>query len=677
MFKEFREAIQAQFATMQKHHLFTVDLDKETMWGTYLNSFPAGTNPIFRERTEHDCQCCKRFIRDIGNVIAINGDVIMTIWDIEIDSFYQPVADAMSKLVNTAHTDFAISDVFLYPDNCVGLEETVEILANGPLFVWEHLYVELSNKHVADKEDIATFQSKTRSTQQVFKRALDEITTDAVDIVLELIDQNSLYKGEENKRTLLDFQKNKHLYGVLNDVRREHFCWLVTCTTTNRATTNIRNTAIGTLLVDLSRGININDAVTAFEHKVAPENYKRPSAVITKSMTKKASIAVEKLGYTDALSRRYAVTEDITINNVLYADREAKKQMGAFDELLNDIPEDIKSLDKVEEMHIDTFVKSLLPHVNTMELLLENSQTSNMVSLVAPVNQEAKGMFKWDNNFSWAYKGDYTDSVKERVKAAGGNIVADLCARLYWHNGDDLDLHMEEVHSMIHIFFENKNPRGTTGQLDIDMNAVRPDNAIDPVENIFYPNHKDIKDGTYRIIVHNYEKRALGNGSDGFGVDLEFMGKTYHFKYPRSIKNNEKITVAVFKYSKANGIEISESLDSTEPVKNIWGINTQQFHKVKLMMNSPNHWDDKVTGNKHYFFMLENCINPEKARGFFNEYLVDTLRDHRKVFEVLGSKMNTPNSNNQLSGLGFSSTKRNAIVCRITGKFTRTIKITF
>lgn len=31
---------------------------------------PAGTNPIFRERTEHDCSCCRNFVKNLGNVVA-------------------------------------------------------------------------------------------------------------------------------------------------------------------------------------------------------------------------------------------------------------------------------------------------------------------------------------------------------------------------------------------------------------------------------------------------------------------------------------------------------------------------------------------------------------------------------------------------------------------------------
>jgi len=94
-------------------------------------------------------------------------------------------------------------------------------------------------------------------------------------------------------------------------------------------------------------------------------------------------------------------------------------------------------------------------------------------------------------------------------------------------------------------------------------------------------------------------------------------------------------------------------------------------------MLSPNYWDDRTVGNKHFFFMLDGCSNEDKARGFFNEFLTDELTPHRKVFEMVGSKMKTEESENQLSGIGFSSTQRNYILCRVKGAFSRTVKITF
>ena len=50
---------------------------------------------------------------------------------------------------------------------------------------------------------------------------------------------------------------------------------------------------------------------------------------------------------------------------------------------------------------------------------------------------------------------------------------------------------------------------------------------------------------------------------------------------------------------------------------------------------------------------------------------------HRKVIEMVGSKMKTDHSERQLSGLGFSSTQRNSLLCRVKGSFSRVIKIIF
>ena len=142
------------------------------------------------------------------------------------------------------------------------------------------------------------------------------------------------------------------------------------------------------------------------------------------------------------------------------------------------------------------------------------------------------------------------------------------------------------------------------------------------------------------------------------------------------MKHKEWVTLA--EVTLKNGVfTIEHKLTSKQSQRTIWNLPTQTFHKVNVLMHSPNHWDGHGVGNKHFFFMLDQCVNEGHARGFYNEFLSEELNTHRKVFEVVGSKMKVEESPNQLSGLGFSSTQRNSVLCRVKGSFTRTLKINF
>lgn len=670
-FKPFAVAVQNNVATMSPSGLFMTNIDKDALWDLYLNSFPAGTNPMYRERTEHDCTCCKQFIRNIGGVVTIDSDLnVISIWDnINLGNEYDVVAAALSAYVK----QHAIVDVYFNDSKKVGVESNHE-MKDGAVRTYNHFHADLIGSYVMQTDRIASRKGEIRQAIEVFERGMRELSSESAEIVLELIDQNSLYRGEEQQALLRVFLLDKSEYEACAEPQRAVWAWR-TGYHANQSHTpfGIRNTVIGSLLVDLNEGRDLETAVKSFEAKVAPTNYKRPTALVTKSMIENAQKEVEALGLTESLGRRYAVYDDLTINNVLFADLAAQKKMDPFAQLASEVKTPTKSLDKVEEITIDDFLANVLPKAHSMEVLVENSHTGNLMSLIAPSTVGAPNLFKWNNGFSWSYNGEVADSIKERVKTAGGNVDSFLRVSLAWHNNDDLDLSMNDP-LYNHVYFSNRrSPTGAT--LDIDMNGM---DGIDPnrrpVENIFFSDERKLRDGDYEFYVTNYNKRETSDV--GFEIEVEYKGQTKRFSHP-GLGNKDRTLAVVVKVRAGQVVDISSALKDDARSQDIWGVKTAVFQKVQLVLNSPNHWDGEQTGNKHVFFILEGCANPVGTRGFYNEYLKPELDKHRKVFEMLGGKIKVQPSADQLSGLGFSTTQRNHVFVKVSGSFNRTVKVVF
>jgi len=512
-----------------------------------------------------------------------------------------------------------------------------------------------------------------RDTKGVFKRALDEITIEALETTLDLINQNSLYRGDESKKVVTDFLKCKKEYALTPVDQRDNYAW-DNSIKIHPSITKIRTNAIGTLLVNISEGMELDVAVGKFEAIMAPANYKRPTAVMTKAMIEAAQKQIVEMGFSDSLGRRYATVDDITVNNVMFVDRATRVVKGAdvFADMAAGIKGTAKNLSKIEEVSIDDFVKNVLPTITSMEVMMENNHQNNLMSLIAPQVKSAPSMFKWNNGFSWSYNNNVTDSIKEKVKAAGGRVEGVLRASLSWFNYDDLDIHAIEPNGD-HIYYGNKHSR-SSGNLDIDMNAggARSRSAV---ENIIWTNQSMMPEGEYQVFVNQFSKRE--SIDVGFTVEIEYNNEIMTFNYNKPVLGN--VVVAKFNYSKKDGIKLISHLpfETLTQSKEVWGINTNKFEKVNMMMASPNHWDGQGVGNKHYFFMLDKCINPDQPRGFFNEFLKEDLMQQKRVFEALGDKLKVEPSTTQLSGLGFSSTNRASLVCKVTGSFSRIIKINF
>jgi hypothetical protein len=141
----------------------------------------------------------------------------------------------------------------------------------------------------------ASLQSEARANKQVFLRALEDIPLDTLELVRDLINQNSLLNGKAHLKKVEDFILFKKAYDKLASNQKENWCWY---TSYNLPIAKFRNELIGVLCVELAEGKEINEACKSWNIRVDPINYMKAVAPITKKQVQEAERFVEEQGYT-------------------------------------------------------------------------------------------------------------------------------------------------------------------------------------------------------------------------------------------------------------------------------------------------------------------------------------------------------------------------------------------
>ena len=647
-FSTFSKAVHDKLQSFSGRKLFmsaASDLSSQ-----YLAAFPEGTNPVYITNTEHDCSCCKNFINNLGKVVVINDDLSLdSVWNVpNLPYPYDQVAATLHSLVTSA----PILKPYYTAESRYGAESTKQLLQDGTVKTWNHFHGEVPASLVTPDSSIAGEQ---HANFLILRRALEELAPEAVETVIDLIESNTIYRGAEYAKLVKSFQNLQGQYRALSS-NHETFIWKL-CQDT--AVCRIRNTAIGTLLVDLSEGMNLEAAVESFEKKVAPENYKRTTSLITPAMVKLAVEKITNLGIEPQLHRRLATPADVSVQNLLWVNRPTTSQESQLTQTLMKLakPSKPKTAPQGDEINMVDFIKDVLPSANQVQVMFDHALVPNLVTLTCAKDRtETPTLFKWNNDFAWAYKGGLADStIKQLVKAAGGATDAAMRISLAWHNADDLDLYLT-------------NPRGARthhasrsnggGVLDVDAHRMgyhrkSTSEVLTPVENVVY--HVLI-DGTYTVGVLNFMR--METREQGFTVEVESDGTLAQYSFDRNVDNSNFLKIEVENGTIAKITPAKRVQESRNGV-DVWNVKTGTFVDVTSVMRSPNFWDGEV-GNEHFFFTLAECKVSERVHGFFNEFLRPELAEHRKVFEHLADAYKCEQQvdvEDQLSGIGFSTTK--------------------
>ena len=238
-FKKVKQELQQSFSDLIKGQevLYVTDVSKDDIWQIYLDSYADAET-----RQEHNCSACRHFLKPYANVVAIKDNKVVSMWDFDCDLPYKPVMRHLNKLVISA----PIKGVFVSKESKLGIDFNHQ-QKDDEIIKWDHFYLELP-KHlllgVADKS-VEEVMGNYKAVKDVFKRSLEEITLDSLETVLELISQNSIYRGEEFKGMIQAFLRYKKEYIKLPDNEKDNYAW-ANSTKGSVAVSKIRNSAIGT-----------------------------------------------------------------------------------------------------------------------------------------------------------------------------------------------------------------------------------------------------------------------------------------------------------------------------------------------------------------------------------------------------------------------------------------------
>jgi hypothetical protein len=709
-FKQFNDKIKTQFDIMQQYKLYRLKTTGQEIWDTYLNGFKPNQNPVFRDpnSSEANCNNDKNFIRRYGNIVAVTDDLkILSMFDIDVTgSKYEDTIRGLQELVSKSE----ISEVFFetfdelhslpYEKTTktqskfqLGYEKTLKkytqeevdkfgVVNTNNIYQFDHFYVFL-NKDFVDMtgKSVESIMGAYRDAKNVFKRAIQEIPLDTLHLVRDLINQGSLLDGQTHLYKVEQFIPLKTEYDKLQESQRDAWCWLKSY---QLPFAKFKNELIGVLCSELAEGKELNDACQSWNKRVDPANYMKATAPITKRQIEEARKFVEENGYEESFDRRFATIDDIKVSEILHSNlgEDKVKSVSIFDNIKSTSTRHKRSeFDKVEEVTIDKFMQDILPTCTSVEAFLQNNHQGNLVTLTTANVPDSKPIFKWSNNYSWTFSGNLAgkSQIKDAVKSRGGNVEGVMRISLSFPNTtDDYDLHLAEPNRNEISYTSLRERHPSSGMLDLDAQGRDGHQPAEKrVENIIYTDKNKMPKGNYRVYVNNYSNRGLHTP---FTLEVEVDGDITVLEL-NSKQSSNKIEVVDILFD-GSGFVVTPSnymnvLESKSISKEVYGLETNQFHKVNLVCLSPNHWGENNVGNKHYFFMLDKCKCDTSIRSFHNENLTSDLLQHRKVMEVLGITNMIEPSEKQLSGLGFNATVKDELIVRLAGTHKRVLKIKF
>lgn len=674
---QFRQAVEEELSN-KSNVLVMSSADTDQLWQMYLDSWP---DP--EERQGFNCRNCRNFVERYGNLLILRPDLtVVSIW-----RFLDPNIEMSTYMASYVESQPIKSYFFTEPRTSVlGVDKNYSEKYKK---FWHHFSFDIPRHFQLSpgyRQTLAGLISQKNDMVSTLRRSVTEIRTETLELVLEMIATKAITMADSQVPLIEGLRGLIAEFSQLDLQKQKAWLWYK-AETSPIGVVRLRQTLMGQFILDIQTALDnytsLDGPINAWFTRNDPSNHNRPKNFVTPRQAEQFRKQLQDLGYDKSLARRHATIDDVGEHYLWkYAQDNAlegvEENTDPLDLLVGVAKKHTKTNLKVDQlerattMSLEEFVARVLPKSSKLELLLKPNLSSNLVSLIAPTNEDAPAITAWDNGRSWTYAGGLaTSPIAERVKKAGGVVEALNRFSLSWESPSDLDLGLEILDEndklYDHIFFSGrKSGKKSTGyHLDVDANVfhIKPD----PVENIYLKgnNIKGVKKGyRLKLYVHNYTYRPNAKlDAAGFQVEARFGDELLTWSFDGSLfpRHKQSYVIGVWEVVNPETAEI-KLLESqykfTHGGNNaeLWGLATDQFHQVNLVTLSPDVWS-KPTQSSHLFFFLEGCENPEKVRGLFNVQIKpEILNGNKRAFEVLGGLLDVEPvpAKTQLSGVGIS-----------------------
>lgn len=398
-FDAWVDRIQARVTALGKRPLFVSVVD--SAWDVYLQAFPSEL------RQYHNCNTCRSFFKSLANVVYVDekGGLVPLLWD-EADAPEHYKASVRALAESLASSTIA-GPFLLDPDlkAKTATRETVGVRVDKAGF--HHFSVRLDPSAVFTKtggsDHGATLGARTGRLEQV-RRALVEWDLPVLERARDALRSGTFWAPEKVLPQLDWLLELKREWTSLPSRARTPYLWRKT-QEAPEGFCHPRSGMLGTLMDSLLAGASLEDARKAFNAKMDPLRYMRPTAAPGEQQIAKAEKLFEEPGLAPALLRRVAYLEDVAPWFLWSPAPPAAPATtgGVFGHLRTPVkPGAPEKVGPAVSMSLAKFMNRVLPTATSIKYRVPHDISA--ITLTTAVNPDAPSLMMWNNPFSWYFK---------------------------------------------------------------------------------------------------------------------------------------------------------------------------------------------------------------------------------------------------------------------------------